>query len=63
MFLMDYILVILFSTSLALNHYANMKLLVCIRIRPLGSLHLSDSVFPKDHFFYNLKTLKELHTN
>ena len=60
---MDNILVFLFSNSLALSLYANMKLLVCIRIGPLGSLHRAGSVFPKDHFFCTLKALKYLDTN
>ena len=57
-FRMYYILPFLFSTSLALNHYNNMKLLICIGIGPLGSLYHPDSIFPEDHFLNALKTLK-----
>ena len=60
---MYYIIVFLFSTSLASNRQENMKLLICIGIGSLRPLHHSDSVFPKDHFFKALKTLKQLHTN
>ena len=36
----------------------NMKLLVCIGIGPLDSLHCPGSVFPKDHLPYTLQSLK-----